>query len=107
MIVDYRHARDIPDAVFLRAISAAARHGAWACRWDVERVLGGLDPSQYIDEVPGVPGKVVLAKFRRVKHRGLADGCDCGCRGDFELTDAGRALLDSAVGVSDTNQENQ
>jgi hypothetical protein len=73
--------------------------GGWALRDDVTRVLGGLDRNAPVrsDEVPGVPWKVVLAKFRRVKKRGLVDGCDCGCRGDFELTSKGRELLFDAL----------
>lgn len=41
----------------------------------------------------GTPGKVVLAKMKRLIDRGLVDGCPCGCRGDYELTDAGRAAI--------------
>lgn len=26
-------------------------------------------------------------------YKGIIDGCPCGCRGDYELTDKGRALL--------------
>jgi hypothetical protein len=98
---NFQHARDIPDLVFLAAVRNAAGVWArdWAMRSDVARVLGGLPVGrdvEWVDEVPGVPWKVVLAKFRRAKNRGLVDGCDCGCRGDFELTDKGRALLDAA-----------
>lgn len=97
MTVDYQHARDIPDVVFLRAVAAASRHGLWATRWDVACILGGyaLDAPDRppLGEVPGVPQKVVLAKFRRIERRGLARGCDCGCRGDFELTATGLALV--------------
>lgn len=94
------HARDITDLAFLRAVEQCQdpRPGGgwhWAMRDDVTRVLGGLDRNAPVrsDEVPGVPWKVVLAKFRRVNKRGLVDGCDCGCRGDFELTGKGRELL--------------
>lgn len=97
MTVDYQHARDIDDVVFLCAVAAASRHGLWATRWDVACILGGyaLDAPDRppLGEVPGVPWKVVLAKFRRVQGRGLVTGCDCSCRGDFELTDKGRALI--------------
>lgn len=94
----FEHARDIPDEVFLRAVERAKGVWArdWAMRSDVERVLGGLPVGKdapWVDEVPGVPAKVVLAKARRVMGRGLMTGCDCGCRGDFELTDKGRELL--------------
>ncbi len=94
----YRHARDIPDLVFMRAVVLARRqHGDRlqpATRWDVEQVLAGRPlPRGDFDGIPGVPSKVVLAKFRRVKGRGLADGCDCSCRGDFELTAVGELML--------------
>lgn len=39
------------------------------------------------------PWKVVLAKMRGLIKRGLVSGCDCGCRGDFEITAAGRRAL--------------
>jgi len=97
----YRHARNIPDELFLVAVAAAGGVGdfKWAMRWDVERVLGGLPLDVPIpdDGVPGVPSKVVLAKFRRVQGRGLVDGCDCGCRGDWHLTEKGRQVLIDAT----------
>lgn len=42
---------------------------------------------------PDVVDKLALAKMRSLIAKGLVDGCDCGCRGDFTLTDKGRALL--------------
>ena len=33
----------------------------------------------------GWPWKVALAKLRRMKWRGLIDGCECGCRGDWTI----------------------
>jgi hypothetical protein len=42
---------------------------------------------------PDFPEKVVLAKLRAFIHCGLIDGCACGCRGDFEMKQAGRDYL--------------
>ncbi len=84
----FRHARDIPDEVFLDAVRAATR-GPWATRWDVEAALAGLPVPRDFDanrDIPGVPPKVVLAKARRLINRGLLWGCACGCRGDFQIT---------------------
>lgn len=39
------------------------------------------------------PTKLVKAKMDNLIRRGLVDGCTCGCRGDFELTDKGRQYL--------------
>jgi hypothetical protein len=33
-----------------------------------------------------IPVKVLTAKLRRLKRRGIVDGCPCGCRGDWHLT---------------------
>lgn len=91
--VDYQHARDIPDDVFLDAIRAVrheypnGEHG-WATRWHVDMHLGGLDHTDtLVSDVPGVPAKVTLAKARRLIKRGLIDGCPCGCRGDYQIKD--------------------
>lgn len=38
-------------------------------------------------------GRLLLAKCEALIRRRLLDGCACGCRGDFELTQAGLDLL--------------
>ncbi|ALY08732.1 hypothetical protein FDH65_gp47 [Arthrobacter phage Circum] len=43
-----------------------------------------------------IPPKVINAKLNRLIRKGLIDGCTCGCRGDFELTDAGREMLETS-----------
>lgn len=42
----------------------------------------------------GTPANLQLAKMQSLIDRGLVDGCTCGCRGDFELTDKGRELAE-------------
>lgn len=37
--------------------------------------------------------KLKLSKMRSLHKRGLVGGCPCGCRGDFEITDKGLALI--------------
>lgn len=41
----------------------------------------------------GIHEKLILGKMRMLMRRGLVDGCDCGCRGDFVITQKGLALL--------------
>jgi hypothetical protein len=41
------------------------------------------------------PPKLALAKMRMLLNRGLVEGCGCGCRGDFYITDNGRAFLEA------------
>ena len=36
-----------------------------------------------------VPEKLILAKMKKLINRGVVDGCCCGCRGDFTITDKG------------------
>lgn len=46
------------------------------------------------DAMPkGTPVKLQLAKMRRLMGRGMVGGCDCGCRGDYEVTDRGLAYI--------------
>lgn len=45
---------------------------------------------------PDTPEKLARAKMAMLKKRGLVDGCGCGCRGDWELTPAGRQWLADA-----------
>ena len=73
-------AKHIDTRAILLAIEAAGadRPSRWAFLRDLES-FG--------------PRKVVLAKCRSLMGRGLIDGCACGCRGDFSLTDEGIAWL--------------
>ncbi|MFH2045132.1 MAG: hypothetical protein ABIK92_08285 [Pseudomonadota bacterium] len=41
----------------------------------------------------GIHGKLQVAKMKSLIRRGLVDGCDCGCRGDFEITRKGVEYL--------------
>lgn len=64
-------AKDVPEAEVLALM--AARHPSWTQSWDLQEAF------------PRFPPKVLLAKMRALKKRGLVDGCGCGCRGDWEL----------------------
>lgn len=76
-------AKDIPEVAFLEVVDALQAGGHWAMIHDVGIALSA-------------PHKVAAAKFTRVLNRGLVTGCDCGCRGDIELTPEGKARLASA-----------
>lgn len=86
-------AADITDEAFLDAVDEVARLRSepgrpWtigASRWDVATVLAGHPELVGVSTAdwPNMPPKVVLAKARKLIRRGLLDGCDCGCRGDF------------------------
>jgi len=76
--------KDIPDKPVLQYL--LRYKGQW-CNWywDERNVSEAMPP--------GTPPKLVLAKMRMLIKRGLATGCGCGCRGDFEITEKGEALI--------------
>lgn len=74
-------AKEIPDKFFLLAVEIIREYkGYWVNRTELASYLGEKD-------------KVVLAKAHQLIKRGLLDGCDCGCRGDFEVTSKGKLFL--------------
>lgn len=77
-------AKDIPEDPVLRFV-AAHPVCTWQPGWD-DSVLNAMPP--------GTPHWVALAKMRAFIKRGLVDGCPCGCRGGFTLTDAGRQRIE-------------
>ena len=87
-------AKDIPDALFLEYL--ATLQGHWTMLWGDNSVSTWVDGKlvERKDLFPlGTPHKVVRAKVRSLVRRKLMGGCDCGCRGDFEITDKGLALI--------------
>lgn len=76
---------DIPDRPILQFLSERNIWGTWFSTAFSNSVRHAMPP--------GTPDKLVLAKMRQLIRRGVVDGCDCGCRGDFEITDKGRREL--------------
>ena len=103
-------ADDIPDLALVQLVSecadgicdypmTAGYHGG---RPGYGYVAGAGNPhwaytSELQAKLPQFPPKVVLAKLRALNKRGLLDGCTCGCRGDWEMTEAGREFLAAAA----------
>jgi hypothetical protein len=80
--------KDIADTPLLRFIAdKQAEIGMWVCYWDLEPPYSDL------------PDKLFRAKMGQLLKRGLVTGCNCGCRGDYEMTVKGREYLewDSAL----------
>lgn len=85
-------AKDIPDKLVLEILSK--HQGEWAfLRDNGELHWNSTGYDNPIKIMENAPKKVVLAKFRSLIKRGLVGGCDCGCRGDFEITDKGLTLI--------------
>lgn len=66
-------------------IEAAGRRGT---------LFPGFDNSVNTSMPEGASEKLQYAAMRNLVKSGLVDGCCCGCRGDFVLTQKGRDLLD-------------
>lgn len=63
-------------------------------RWSL--YFDGLDLEQCPNNIKyafpiGTPEKLARAKLRKLVKSGYLTGCTCGCRGDFDITDKGRA----------------
>lgn len=76
--------KDIPDAPILTFLAGLKCWGTWFVGYD--NSVGQAMP-------PGTPEKLVRAKMAGMIHKGLVDGCPCGCRGDYKLTEESRNIL--------------
>lgn len=74
--------KDIPDEQIVGFIARKqCELGTWVCVWDLEPPYSDL------------PGNLFRAKMEKLIDKGLLTGCNCGCRGDYEVTPKGRALI--------------
>lgn len=80
-------AADLDDVQVLRVVERSCIERGF---WSNTTVVAGA--------FPDAPFKVIAAKLSKLLRRKLVTGCDCGCRGDWELTAKGRefAGIDSA-----------
>ena len=80
--------KNIADAPLLDFVAhKQAEKGYWVNTWDF---LG--------TPYEALPDKLLRAKMGMLIRRGLVDGCNCGCRGDYEMTDKGRDYLRDYIG---------
>lgn len=81
--------KDVPDLPIL--LMLAKRPGEWH-NW-----YFGNDKDVSLAMPAATPRKLVLAKMRMMIRRGAVKGCDCGCRGDFEITEKGLTEISAEV----------
>lgn len=83
MIKDFQ-CKDIDDVEVLGFLLFQKVHnnGAWSTYGSGNPTIQDVCPV-------GTPLKVQLAKMRILFRRGFIDGCTCGCRGDFVITEKG------------------
>jgi hypothetical protein len=74
-------AKDVPEAVILHALSK--RPG----EWHVQDGDGSIMPSITAEapELAAFPPKVLRRKLGAMARRGIINGCECGCRGDWHV----------------------
>ncbi len=88
--IQAKHVDKLPILKFLSEL------GEWACIFNTgagENREELFDNSVWHAIPKEVPYKVGRAAMANLIKRGLVDGCTCGCRGDFVLTDKGREVL--------------
>lgn len=76
--------KDISDVPVLRLLARFDSHAT---------IFEGFANSVQQGMPANTPKNLVRAKMDSLIRRKLVDGCTCGCRGDFKLTDAGREAL--------------
>jgi len=79
--------KDIPTLPILKFVNS---HGGIGCSWFFgdERDVRNAMPD-------GIDKKLVHAKMRKLISKGFISGCNCGCRGDFEITKRGVEIIAS------------
>jgi hypothetical protein len=83
--------KDIPDRPILEYLSRQTR---WATHW-ISEIPESEWPNVRAAMPTDIDEKLGRAKMSMLLRRGLVDGCDCGCRGDWQITDEGREWLAS------------
>lgn len=89
--------KDIPTLPILDFVE---KHGGIGCNWfeyDPELEAKSEHWRSVRQVMPkNIPEKLIHAKMRKLIAKGYLDGCPCGCRGDFEITEQGSLILQCA-----------
>ena len=70
---------------------AALRYTPWS-NGDTTMMPRWVLTDELCRAMPDVPHKVLHAKLSKMLRRGYVIGCDCGCRGDWEIAERGAAV---------------
>jgi len=74
--------KDIQYVPLVRFIAEKqAELGMWVCSWDFEPPYSEL------------PDNLFRSKMGKLIDKGYVTGCNCGCGGDYQVTDKGRELI--------------
>lgn len=83
--------KDVPVGPILKFLMQLnGSHAHWFC----DSAGNPLDERSVINAMPkGTPAKVAKAKMDNLIKKGFVSGCNCGCRGDYVLTEAGARCI--------------
>lgn len=82
--------KDIPDKPILEFLLRFKPH--W-CNW-----FGDEYDKSVTQAMPkGINENLILAKMKMLIRRGLVEGCTCGCRGDFVITEKGEKFINDST----------
>lgn len=85
--------KDIPDRPVLKFLRDIMSEGYRCVGWHDLQPRDKYCPTVLDAMPPGTTEKLAHSKMQSLIDRGLVDGCCCGCRGDYELTDEGHQQL--------------
>jgi len=89
--------KDIPDWPILHFLAHMPEWQPGLPKWGTWFWTDDYQPDNSVLRAmpPGTPPKLALAKMATLIRRGLVNGCTCGCRGDFEITEKGLLILET------------
>ncbi len=88
-IIKKLQCKDIPTLPILKFLVDERYSYSWK-NWCL---CNELDVRNVMPNGFDLPDKLVIAKMRNLIYKGLVEGCACGCRGDFEITEKGLKLI--------------
>jgi hypothetical protein len=86
--------KDIPTIPILEFVE---KHGGIGCNW-FGKHISELSVRHAMPD--NIPDKLVHAKMNKLIAKELISGCNCGCRGDYELTEKGKQLIHENNGTT-------
>jgi hypothetical protein len=91
--------KNIPDLPILQFLAQQDRWATWFDHTDGDHL-----PSVQLAMPEWVPTKLRRAKMNQLIRRGLVEGCPCGCRGDYEISEKGREYLKEQGSKNESGQ---
>lgn len=95
MLVDMQ-CKDIPDLPVLEFLIGL---GDVPANWWFDSIDDKPYSNSVLNAMPtGTVEKLARAKMGQLIRRDLVQGCTCGCRGDFRITNKGRSFVENQHG---------